>query len=113
MTFNGDLWRHSAPLTLFAKFICTGALSFFTLSSQASAQIINCNNRLVTSLDFIGPTLISGTDLQVGATYRYDSVATGIDAEIEILGFTGGATLNFVDRDVGLVNYFQPELNAS
>jgi len=113
MTFRWDLSRKVRLLTGLARLICVGSFSVFGLTTQASAQIINCNDRLVTSLDFTGPTLTSGTDLQVGATYRYDNVATGIDARVEILGFTGGATLNFVDRDVGLVNYFQPELNAS
>ena len=58
--------------------------------SEANAQVepvIICSGRQVTSLSFSNPTLISGTDLQVGAVYRFSNVATAIDALVEITGF--------------------------
>ncbi len=81
--------------------------------SSAHAQMIDCNGRLVTPVDFQNSTLISGTNLQAGAIYRFDDVTAGVDARVEVLGFTGGATLGSIDTDAGLVNFFQPELNAS
>lgn len=84
--------------------------------SEANAQVepvISCSGRQVTSLSFSNPTLISGTDLQVGAVYRFSNVATAIDALVEITGFVNGGALSTIDRDTGLVNYFQPELQTS
>ena len=85
----------------------------FSLATPAHATQINCNGRLVTQLDFSNPVLQSGTALQTNAVYQFTNVAPGIDAQVQVLGFTGGATLNFVDRDTGLIDNFQPELNAS
>jgi len=76
------------------------------IAAPVHAQMINCNNRLVTPLSFQSPSLISGTALQTGAIYRFDDVTSGVDAIVEVLGFTGGATLNSIDRDVGLVEFF-------
>lgn len=85
----------------------------FSLATPAQATQVNCNGRLVTQLDFSNPVLTSGTALQTNAVYQFNTVAPGIDAQVQILGFTGGATLNFIDRDTGLTDNFQPELNAS
>ena len=93
--------------------LCTALGASLTPAVPAHAVEINCNGRLVTSMDFEGPVLISGTALQTNAVYEFTDVAPGIDARVQILGFTGGASLNFIDRDVGLLNFFQPELNAS
>lgn len=112
MTFG----MKSAHLTVCGKILLSSTIiggSFGLSAMTAHAQMINCNNRLVTPVDFQNPVLISGTNLQTGAIYRFSNITTGVDATVEILGFTGGATLNFIDRDVGLVNFFQPELNAS
>ncbi|MGF1488548.1 MAG: SdrD B-like domain-containing protein, partial [Prochloraceae cyanobacterium] len=58
------------------------------------------------------PQLISGTDLQIGARYRFANVFPGVDALIEIAGFNGGATLGSLDNDsTGEVSAFQPTLN--
>lgn len=85
----------------------------FVMSTPAQAQtppIINCQGRPVTSLDFVGPVLESGTALQIGAIYRYSNVAPGVDSLVEITGFVNGGSLSLIDNDTGLVNYFQPEL---
>jgi len=88
-------------------------LTIAPAAAQSQFDFIDCNGRLVTPVNFQSPVLEVGTDLQVGARYRFSDITTGVDATVEILGFTGGATLNFIDRDTGLVNFFQPELNAS
>lgn len=73
----------------------------------------SCFAQPTTDLNFSSPTLISGTNLQPGARYRFSNVTTGIDSIIEILGFANGASLNAFDNDSGLTNNFQPELNAA
>ena len=99
------------------KLLCgLSVLGVLALPSFASAQtsdLINCNGRLVRSLDFSNQTLINGTDLQQGAIYSYLGVGDGVDAEVEILGFVNGGTLNTVDRNTGLTDNFQPELNTT
>ena len=50
-----------------------------------------CTN--APSLVFANPVLISGTDGQVGATYRFPNVGPGIDAHIQILALGNGALL--------------------
>lgn len=63
-------------------------------------------------MDFNSPTLVSGTDLLAGAVYRFSNVSTGIDALVTIDAISPGASLNIIDRDTGLLDNFQPELNA-
>lgn len=63
-------------------------------------------------MDFRNPVLESGTPLQVGAVYRFSTIATGTDALVRIDGISSGASLAVIDRDTGLVDNFQPELVA-
>lgn len=71
----------------------------------------NCN--AVTSLQFIGSNLISGTAGQVGAVYRFNSVTTGVYAEFEILTVNNAILVNF-DQTAsgGLTENFQPQIEA-
>ena len=84
------------------------AFQFFV--SAAVAQTTVCQGRLITVLDFRNPTLVSGTALAPGAVYRFSNVATGVDALVTIDAITNGS-LNVFDRDTGLIENFQPELN--
>ena len=91
-------------------------LSTTFLPSQALAQtapVINCQGRPVTSLEFSGSFLESGTALQTNAVYRFTNVAPGVDARVQLMGFEGGGSLNTFDNDSGLTNYFQPEFVSS
>jgi hypothetical protein len=61
------------------------------------------------------PVLISGTDLQVGATYKYEGSAPGIDAIVRIDSLRGGATVTKIDDNTGGLGYvegFQPEVRS-
>lgn len=90
------------------------ALTLSPQTAQAqAAPVINCQGRPVTSLQFQGAVLESGTALQTNAVYRYTNIAPGIDARVQILGFTGGGSLNVFDNDGGLSTYMQPELNTT
>lgn len=75
-----------------------------------TSDLINCNGRLVRSLDFANRTRISGTENAAGSVYRYLGVGDNVNAEVTILGFVNGGSLSTVDRDTGLTDNFQPEL---
>jgi len=66
------------------------------------------------SLTFNSPVLKSGTDLQAGAVYTFPNVTTGVDAEVTIMGMTGGAWLSEIDNTSGAGYYdaFQPYVGA-
>ncbi len=63
---------------------------------------------------FQSPTLIEGTDRQVGAKYRFSNVVTGVDAHVRIDSMTSGITLQNIDRTAdGYPEAFQPEYRIS
>ncbi len=71
----------------------------------------NCSE--VPYLRFNGNTLISGTAGQVGATYLFEDIAPGIDAEVEIVTINN-AVLNIFDATAaGAINNFQPEIGVA
>ena len=88
-------------------------LSFF--SGAYAQNTAACFGQNTTQLDFSNPTLISGTDLQVGARYRFsDIVGDGsTDGIIEVIGFANGATLDAIDTNAINPANFQPELVAA
>ena len=65
-------------------------------------------------MSFHSPVLIEGTDNQPGAVYRFPAVIPGVDANIKIVGFTGGAQLYNIDDSTGIGYYdaFQPYVVA-
>ena len=94
----------------FLALIALLAVAPFLMVSAVRAQTTVCQGRLITVLDFRNPVLVSGSALSVGAVYRFSNVATGIDALVSIDAITNGS-LNFFDRDTGLIANIQPELN--
>lgn len=80
----------------------------FVLNLQSNAQ---CSN--APSLVFSNPVLISGTDGQVGAVYRFPNVAPGMDAHIQILALGNGALLGEIDNTTqGYFDAWQPYVTA-
>ena len=58
------------------------------------------------------PTLISGTDLTIGAKYKFNDIAIGTDAVVTIVNTTGGATLNALDdNNLTMPQAFSPRIN--
>ena len=55
-----------------------------------------------------GPTLVSGTDLDTGAVYRYDDVAVGVDAFVTIEELNG-VTLPTMDDNSADADWFKPQ----
>lgn len=91
-------------------------------SAPARAQTTQiCLGRVITTLDFSStPTRVSGTNLAVGAVYRYSTVNTGIDALVQIVALNNGATLTTIDNNTApatgqpdLRPFFNPELGGS
>ena len=63
-------------------------------------------------LAFTNPTLISGSDGQVGAIYKFPNVCSEVDAWMEIVELAGGATLSSIDESsTGYNEAFQPFIN--
>ncbi|MBL7740111.1 MAG: T9SS type A sorting domain-containing protein [Chitinophagaceae bacterium] len=58
--------------------------------------------------DFRSPALLSGTDRQVGAVYRFKNVKPGIHANVTITDMTNGLTINNIDGGSGFVEALQP-----
>ncbi|MCU0380386.1 MAG: T9SS type A sorting domain-containing protein [Chitinophagaceae bacterium] len=61
---------------------------------------------------FRNPVLLSGTNLKVGAKYRFPNVKTGIDGIIEIKDLKNGVTLTQLDGGSGFDAAFQPAVTA-
>lgn len=80
----------------------------FLLNIQTKAQ---CSG--APSLVFANPVLISGTDGQVGAVYRFPNAAPGLDVHIEILALGNGALLGEIDNTTqGYYDAWQPYVTA-
>ncbi len=58
--------------------------------------------------DFTTGSLISGTDNQVGARYRFINVKPGVDAIVTVADITGGISLTSIDGSSGFAEAFQP-----
>jgi hypothetical protein len=77
----------------------------FILRSESFAQ---------PDYSFKNPVLISGTDLQTGAVYKFSNVKTGVDANITIMGSFGGITLTAIDESwTGFDEAFQPFIKVA
>jgi len=118
MKDHGWAWKVGMKLRFLKLWVATATSFFISVlwAFQAQAQtsdLIECAGRVVRSLDFANNTLQSGTTNAVGSVYRYSNVGDGVDAEVTILGFTGGGGITIIDRDTGLTNNFQPEFAAS
>lgn len=81
----------------------------FSVHSQAQPPV-----PAYPSLTFNSPSLISGTDLQVNAVYKFPDVVAGVDAHVTIMGMSGGAWLAEIDNTTGAGYYdaFQPYVGA-
>jgi len=98
-------------------------LALPSVSSAMVAPNSTCDGRPVVAMNFTGGSLTSGVDLQPGAIYSYSAVTPGVDAEVRIVSFAGGATVGSVadgtprpnnfDNDDGMPGALQPELQAS
>ena len=63
---------------------------------------------------FKNPVLLSGSNLQTGAVYKFSNVRANTDARITITGSSGGITLNSIDEsNKGFTEAFQPAINVA
>lgn len=85
-----------------AVLFCALLILAITQSAQSIAQ--------APIYRFANPVLISGTDRAVGASYRFPSVISNVDAIVTIQTISGAITLQNIDRTVdGYSEAFQPE----
>jgi hypothetical protein len=88
--------------TFLCTVLCTVLLSISGFSS-VSAQCV------APKMTYINPVLVSGTDLQKNAVYKFSSVTPGVDAFITVLDLVGGATLTDIDNTTfGYAAAWQP-----
>lgn len=67
-----------------------------------------------TGPDFLGtPALVSGTDLQQGAVYRYTNVLPGIDALVTLAQFSNVTALDQLDNPAPFPARFQPVIRCT
>src|SRR5947209_8930930 len=95
------------------KQVFTSLVVFLLLSTSIFAQNGSGNNATsVSELVFQNPVLVSGTDGQDGAVYRFSNVATGIDATVTIAGRSSSAVIldNIDVTSTGWNKAFQPQL---
>ncbi len=88
-------------------------IAFLQLSVSLLAQSGSSN--LTAGLNFQNPQLISGTDLQIGAQYRFASVNDTIDAVVIIDSLVNGAKVNKIDDNSSGTGYktaFQPAVQT-
>lgn len=89
---------NSTPLSL--VFI---TVVFFSILFTANAQCV------APGMKFKNPVLISGVANQVGATYKFPSVITGVDAIVKVTGKVNGASLTSIDDNTfGYSDAWQP-----
>ncbi len=60
---------------------------------------------------FNSRTLVSGTNLQIGAVYLYQNVRPGVDARVVVTAMTGGVTITDIDGTGGFVEALQPVIS--
>lgn len=112
----GGLFLNSYCVATPVNYIPNGKVSG---SQTSSCSILNFPAPLMASLtqnifDFTAnPVLISGTDKQAGAVYKYESVAPGMDVHVQIDSLVNGAKVAIVDDNgagVGFIEGFQPHI---
>jgi hypothetical protein len=77
-------------------------------SSNLYAQPANCTYG--PELRFIDVQLESGTDKQVGATYRYSNVVSGVDALVTISAASNASLVQLDMTSTGKDSAFQPQV---
>jgi Secretion system C-terminal sorting domain len=86
----------------FTKFTCSVIALFVSLiTGVAFAQ----STVKAVTYSFSGPTLQSGSDLNVGAVYLFKNVTTGVDAKLRVDATVNGARLVDIDNNDGIYGY--------
>lgn len=62
---------------------------------------------------FTSSSLVSGTDRQVGAKYRFNNVKAGVDAFLTITSISSGVTLSNIDGSSGYPEALQPDITVA
>ena len=108
--FNTPVTDNSDPDSTSSQPGGPGAPVVVTPPALPTPPTVNCDGFIVAPLSFANATLSSGANLQAGAVYDFTSVAPGVDAQVEILGFTNGASLSAIYNDGLLTDNLNPQL---
>lgn len=118
VTITGGLKLNAYCVLLPANYIPNGKFS--------GAQTSNCSLNLFpagllwapsqASFNLTkDPVLVTGTDRQVGAQYKYEGVAPGVDLHVKIDSLVGNATIVKLDDNAagtGFMEGFQPQIKS-
>src|SRR5690348_13107669 len=77
---------------------------------QLALLVLSFTVKATPDYDFSNGKLISGTDKQVGAVYRYTLVRPLVDAIVTITDITGGISITNIDGPSGFKEAFQPNI---
>ena len=103
----------SAVATRFAT-SARGWHALLLLAALALACLWPARVQAQTGPDFIAaPVLVSGTDLQQGAVYRFANVLPGIDALVTLAQFNNVTALVQVDNPATFPARFQPVIRCT
>lgn len=82
------------------------------LSGFVTTSVMADNNPPTLSFTTL-PTLVSGTEMQVGAVYKFQNVSNGTDALVTIVSATGGATVAMLDdNELTKPEAFSPRISV-
>ncbi len=79
---------------------------------QLLILIFSFSTKAQPDYTFAKPVLLSGTDLAVGAKYRFSAVKPGVDGILTIVDMKGKMTLKELDGPSGFDEAFQPYINC-
>ncbi|MEP6747409.1 MAG: T9SS type A sorting domain-containing protein [Bacteroidota bacterium] len=96
------------------QFLYYVKICFLLFLSVAGRNYFSNAQCVAPYMSFHSPVLIAGTDHQPGAVYLFPEVMPGVDANIKIVDFVGGAQLWNIDDSTGAGYYdaFQPYVVA-
>ncbi|MFY0591879.1 FG-GAP-like repeat-containing protein, partial [Roseivirga sp.] len=105
-----------SSLTTSDRFVTT-TITDGTGTSNTATTTIGIDNvptcSTIPTQFFTSSTLISGTDLQEGAIYRFTTTTTGVDALIEIVDIENAILDALDDSGAGEPNAFQPRIRTA
>lgn len=77
---------------------------------QLALLVLSFTVQAKPDYDFSNGKLVSGTDKQIGAVYRYTLVRPLVDAIVTITNLTNGITITTIDGSSGFQEAFQPAI---
>jgi len=119
-TTNNELTIDTAaPMVTVSSLITSDTTPALSGTINDPAATIGSCTASHENSNFTNPQLIAGSSLSVGAVYRFSNVfpngpSAPIDALVQVMEFTGGASLLDIDvNNTGVSKAFQPRINST